>query len=385
MTDRLYYADQYMREFTARVVSCEPKGDAWTVTLDRTAFYPEGGGQPGDTGRIGAAHVTGTHERAGKVLHTTDAPLAPGSELECAIDWERRFDLMQQHSGEHIVSGIVHSRFGLDNVGFHMGAEVITIDFSGVLTLGQLREVEYEANRAVWRDSETKIEVLSGSELARRSYRSKKELEGDVRLVEFPGSDVCACCGTHVRRTGEIGCIRLISCQKLRSGVRVEMVSGERAYRYFDSVANANHAVSVALSSPERDTPEALERLFGLNRELKQRAAALEDRLFEDLAGRSSGKTLIFEPDLTPDSVRRLCDAVIRRTGELCCVFSGADVEGYSYALGCPGGDIRGLVREMNAALSGRGGGKNGFAQGRAAASREEITAFFAGKDIKEI
>ena len=385
MTEKLYYEDQYLARFTARATDCrEAAGGRWEIKLDRSAFYPEGGGQPGDTGRIGSARVLDTVERGGDILHVADGPVGLGEELDCEVDWQRRFDFMQQHSGEHIVSGLIHSRFGYDNVGFHMGAEVVAIDFNGLIGPEELREIEYEANRAVWRDAEVGIRLLSGEALKAVSYRSKKEIPGEVRLVEFPGYDVCACCGTHVRRTGEIGCIRLLSVQRLREGVRIEMVSGERCYRYFSDVAAANHAVSVALSSPERETPSALERFFDEQRRLKLRAGALEDRLFAEIAARCSGETLLFEPGLSPDSVRRLCDAVMQSTGCRCAVFSGADGEGYKYAVGEPGGDLRQLVRDMNSALSGRGGGKPGFAQGSVAANQGDIEAFFASLIAKE-
>ncbi|MGI6028576.1 MAG: alanyl-tRNA editing protein [Candidatus Heteroscillospira sp.] len=377
MTEKLYYIDSHMTEFTARVLECREEKERFTVVLDRTAFYPEGGGQGADRGSLGGVRVLDVHEKAGQVLHYTDAPLTPGETVDGKIDWARRFDLTQQHSGEHIVSGLIHECYGLENVGFHMGEQVVAIDVSGELSLEQLREIEYEANRRVWANEPVEIAFYRGAELDELSYRSKKALTGDVRIVTFPGADVCACCGTHVKRTGEIGCIRLLNVQKLRGGVRVEMVCGERAYRYFDAVANENHAVSVALSVPEERTSGALERLFEENRRLKMRAANLENRLFTSMAEDAAGSQLVFEPELSPDGIARLCGALMERTGELCAVFSGSDSGGYKYAVGKQGGDVRALVRELNAALNGRGGGKPPFAQGSAAAAEDEIRAFF--------
>lgn len=385
MTEKLYDQDSHLTQFTARVLSCWPDGEGnFRVVLNRTAFYPEGGGQPADRGILGNVRVLDVREQEGEIVHETDGPLTPDTEVTGAIDWVRRFDLMQQHSGEHIVSGLIHGKYGYENVGFHMGAELITIDFNGELSLEQLREIELEANRRIWANEPVETVVLRGEALERLSYRSKKPLTGDVRIVTFPGADVCACCGTHVKYTGEIGCIRLLSVQKLRRGARVEMLSGERCYRYFDAVAAANHAVSVALSVPERQTPAGLERLFEENRRVKFRAAGLEDQLFAAMAGGYAGKSLINMPDLDPGGLGRLCAAVMNRTGALCAVFSGADGAGYKYALGSPEGDVRPMLKNMNAALNGRGGGKPGFAQGSVDTSWDEILKFFACEGIFE-
>ena len=385
MTERLYYQDSHLTEFTARVLSCTPEADGtYLVVLDRTAFYPEGGGQPADRGRLGTAEVLDVQTKGTEILHRVNTPLEIGMCVEGNVDWQRRLNLMQQHSGEHIVSGLIHGRYGYENVGFHMGSETVTIDFSDELTLEQLREIEYEANRLIWADIPVEIGFYRGAELDGLSYRSKKALTGDVRIVTFPGADVCACCGTHVKRTGEIGCVRIISVQKLRSGVRAEMVSGERCYRYFDSTANENHGVSVALSVPEQKTSDGLMRLLEEHRQLKYRTAGLEARLFAAMAAECSGPSLIFEPELDADGIRRLCTAVLEHTGQFTAVFSGKDEQGYKYAVGQPEGDIRTLVRELNSALAGRGGGKPAFAQGSVRADRQTIRAFFARQGIFE-
>ena len=249
MVEKLFYKDAYLKTFTAQVLDCQKINTGYVIVLDKTAFYPEGGGQPGDFGVIGGAKVLDTHEKAGEVLHYTDIPLEPGTAVEGEINWKRRFDLMQQHSGEHIVSGLVHEKYGFENVGFHMGSDVITIDFSGVMTLEQLRGVELSANQKIWENSLVEIALYNSANLKNVAYRSKKPLEGDVRIVHFSGADTCACCGTHVARTGEIGCIRILSVQSLHEGVRVEMLSGERCFNYFGTVADENHSISVAFIS----------------------------------------------------------------------------------------------------------------------------------------
>lgn len=173
--------------------------------LDRTAFYPEGGGQPADTGSLGEAAVLDVREKPEGIVHITDKPLKAGSRVNGIIDWERRFCHMQNHSGEHILSGIVHKHYGLDNVGFHMGKDEVTVDFNGILTMEQIEAVETEVNELIWQDIPVLESYPSKEELSLMDYRSKKELSGQVRLIEFPGGDVCACCGTHVITAGEIG------------------------------------------------------------------------------------------------------------------------------------------------------------------------------------
>lgn len=379
-TEKLYYQDAYLRTFSAVVMDCQPASDGWRVVLDRTAFYPEGGGQPGDTGTLNDLEVWDTHEKDGRVLHYTRQPLPVGERVTGQIHWARRFDHMQQHSGEHIVSGLIHAQYGYDNVGFHLGADLVTIDLNGMLDEAQLTELEAQANQAVWADTETQITWPDGPALAALDYRSKKELTGAVRIVTFPGSDVCACCGTHVRRTGEIGLIKLLTVQKFRSGVRVEMACGKRALDWLNAVAAQNHQTSVLLSAKADQTAGAVRRLYEEAQDLKARLAALQERAFADRAAQlaGAGDVLVFEDGLAADGVRRLCDAVLQTCGGRCAVFSGADGQGYKYAVGCREGDLRPLVQALNAALHGRGGGKPSFAQGSVQADRAEIEAFFA-------
>ncbi len=380
MTEKLYYQDAYMKSFSAKVLDCRQGKKGWEMVLDRTAFYPEGGGQPGDSGCLGGVRVFDTHEKDGEILHYCDGPAKVGAQLECRIDFDRRFDFMQQHSGEHIVSGIIHKKFGCDNVGFHMGAETVTIDFNCPISAGELEEIELEANRVIWENRPFNVLWPDAQELAKLPYRSKKALSGAVRIVECPGADMCACCGTHVSRAGEIGLIKLLSVHPFREGVRIEMLSGVRAYRHFCLVNRQNSAVSALLSAKIGATAAAVERLQQELAETGYRLVGLENRLFADVAEKYAGEgdALIFEEGLSSDGVRRLADAVMGRCGGLVAVFSGDEVQGYKYALCKAGGDTRSLVKEMNVALRGRGGGKPHFAQGSLQCSRGEIESFFA-------
>ncbi len=389
-TERLYYEDAYIRTFTARVESCRKGDGSWEVILDRSAFYPEGGGQPADTGILepdasgsseASVRVTDVQEKNGELIHYTERALTQGSFVRGRIDWDRRFDLMQQHSGEHIVSGLIHQQYGYDNKGFHMGTDVITIDLNGMLDNDQLRDIEQKANEAVWQNGETQILCPDQEELSALSYRSKKELSGQVRIVNFPGADSCACCGLHVRRTGEIGIIKLLSCVKFRDGVRIEMISGRRVLDHFRKIEDQNHQISVLLSARPDATAEAVRRLqdemFGLKGRLRQ----MEEESFaaEAEKWRGHGDVLLLRPQMETDSLRKLTDAVMQTCGGRCAVFS-ADPDGtWKYAMGEKDGDLRAFTKKMNEALSGRGGGKPFFVQGQVQADEAGIRRFFEG------
>ena len=381
-TQKLYYLDAHQKTFTAAVLSCVPVKHGYDVVLDRTCFYPEGGGQPGDTGSLSGVRVTDTHERGDEIVHFCDAPLAVGETVEGAIDYDRRFSFMQLHSGEHILSGIVHRRFGYENVGFHLGTDFVTIDFSGMLGPDDLAAVEAEANEWIWKNIPIRITWPSPDELAAIPYRSKKELTGQVRIVTIPDVDICACCGTHVSNTGEIGFVKIFSCVKFHDGVRLEILCGRRALQYMSALVEQNRRVSGLLSAKPLQTADAAARLLEAEAALKLRAAQLEEQVFaqkaQALAG--AGNVLLFEPPMTPDSVRRLTDLVMTACGGRAAVFAGSDAEGYKYAVGEADGDLRQLVKELNAELHGRGGGKPFFAQGSVAASRAGIEAFFAAR-----
>lgn len=379
MTEKLYEQDAFLTQFEAKVLSCVQGKNGFGIVLDRTAFYPEGGGQPWDTGTLGDVKVLEVHGHDGEIIHTCDRPLKPGTTVTGVIDWDRRFDLMQQHSGEHIVSGLAHSLWGCENVGFHMGAEVVTIDLSLPLDQDQLAQLESEANRYIYLDVPVDISYPSREELEHIPYRSKKELTGQVRIVNFPGADCCACCGTHVRSAGQVGLVKLLTMQKFREGVRIELVCGGRALRYLSRVLEQNAQVSHLLSAKVFETGAAAERLLRENETLKSRIVFLEEGRFAALAKEyaGTGDVVLFEDGLSSDSLRRLCDAVLHSCGGRCACFSGEDGSGYKYAVGQAGGDLRSFVKELNQALSGRGGGKPDFVQGGIQATREAIEGFF--------
>lgn len=378
-TRRLYYENVYIKEFDAEVLQCREGKNGYEIILDESAFYPEGGGQSCDTGSLGDAEVKDVQEKDGELIHYTDKALEEGAKVHGKINWERRFDLMQQHSGEHMVSGLVHEKYGYNNVGFHMGSDVITIDFSGVLDEEQLQEIEDRVNEKIWENASVQITYPSGEELENIPYRSKKELTGQVRIVEFPGTDICACCGTHVTHTGEIGAVKFLSVVKFRQGVRVEMISGKRVIDYFSKTAKENSKVSVLLSAKPQETSKAVERLQEENFRLKGKILDMEEEIFKAEAEKweGAGSVLIFKKNMEADSVRKLTDAVMQTCCGCCAVFSDNGDGTYKYAMGEKDGNLREFTKEMNQALNGRGGGKPFFVQGSVSASEEEIRKFF--------
>lgn len=378
-TKRLYDENSYIREFDARVISCGEGKNGYEVVLDETAFFPEGGGQPADQGFLEDVRVTDVRDKKDYVLHICAQPLEPGSLVHGRIDWERRFLHMQQHSGEHIFSGLVHRLHGYDNIGFHMGKDFVTVDFSGLLTEEEIAEAERQANTVVLADERILAEYPSARELETLEYRSKKEIDGAVRIVTVPGADVCACCGTHVKRTGEIGPIKVTSSEHYKSGIRLTLEIGWRALEDYEEKHRNVKAISALLSVKPEETAAAVQKQQELMQELRLQNNGLKQRLFEMMVkevpeGRE--KTVIFEDGLNAVEIRKLADMLSERTG-LAAVFSGSDGEGYKYVVCSRQKDAVALGKDLNRELNGRGGGKNPMIQGSVQAGEAKIREFF--------
>ncbi len=379
MTRKLYYEDCHLTCFEAQVTGCEKCEKGFEITLNATAFYPEGGGQACDLGTLGGVSVLDVQERGEEVIHLCAAPLEVGSRVEGKIDYQRRFDLMQQHTGEHIVSGIIHRRYGFHNVGFHIGDHMIQIDFDGVIPASDLPLIEQEANSALWQNIPVKCWYPTEEELPQVFYRTKRALPWPVRIVQVPGFDSCACCGIHVAMTGEVGLVKLFSVVGLRGGCRIEMACGQRALELLNQAYEQNREVSQAFSAKIAETGAAARKMNELLTEEKFRSGQLQKRIFETIANNyvNQGTVVHFEAGLDSVMVRQLADAIAERCGGTAAVFSGGDVDGYAFALINPVEDLRPLGKAMTAALQGRGGGKPNFQQGRIAATRHQIEEFF--------
>ena len=377
-TTRLFDQDAYLGEFEATVGRSVCEGGMYRVLLDQTAFFPEGGGQPADEGTLDGIFVTDVQEIDGEIWHTVEAPLEPGKTVVGKLDFEKRFSNMQNHCGEHIVSGIVHRIYGFNNVGFHMGSDVITVDFDGVLTEEQLYDVEQEANEAVLRNVPVTISYPSKEELETMDYRSKKELTGLVRIVEIPGGDICACCGTHVETTGEVGLIKLRTMINYKGGVRISMLCGRRALMDYRERLKDEIRISNLLSAKLALVPDAVEKMKNESQEKDLALGRLWQQLLEKKAEsypESTEVLAVFEEGLSPVQLRQLATMLYEKgKGKIVGVFSGnEDEQVYQYALGSSQADMRKLSKAMNGALNGRGGGSNLMAQGTFKAAESAI------------
>lgn len=376
MTKRIYYEDSHQKEFSAFVTACENEKDYWRICLDQTAFFPEGGGQNGDSGFLNQAEIFDTQEDQGIIWHYSKCPLDPGTEVTGRIDWTKRFSRMQQHTGEHIVSGLIHARFGYDNVGFHLGDQDVTLDFNGPVSRDELSQIEEAANAVVFSNLPVQISLPSREELVSLKYRSKIEIEGQVRIVTIPGVDVCACCAPHVKYTGEIGLIRLTNVQSHRGGVRINLLAGDRALRDSREKEAAVRAVSVLLSAKENKIPQAVERLKQEAFELKGRLMQLNLAYIQDKAAAvpvGTENPVFFETDLDMDTCREFVNLLTDRCHGTVCVFSGNGSDDWRYILGSRTRDTRQLCRYLNQTFQGKGGGKPEMVQGSLKGKKTDI------------
>lgn len=386
---KLYYDSPYIREFEGTVVSCEKGKKGYEVVLDQTAFYPEGGGQPTDTGVLGGVKVLEVHERQGIVTHYLEAALTVGETVKGVIDWEPRFIHMQEHSGEHLVSGLIHERFGYDNVGFHMGAEEVTIDFNGLIEWDELMEIEKKANEIIWDNREIYADFPEKEELDTLDYRSKKELTGDVRIVKIPGGDVCACCGTHVKYTGEIGLVKFLSMIHYKGGVRISLLCGKRAIADYEKKREEVQRISNLLSAKPTEISNAVEKMKGEISKLQEKLSECYRGMIENrvIGLECSEKSLyIMEKDFGAQHLRMMVNRILEeKKGKTVLALSGNKDNGFVYIMGSQEEDMRLLSKELNQKLSGRGGGSVQMAQGTFFAEEEMVETVLIEKGFTKI
>ena len=380
MIRKLYYEDCHLRQFTATVTGCDAAESGWQITLDATAFYPEGGGQACDLGTLGGVRVLDVREQNEQIFHLCDGPLLVGETVTGILDWDRRFDLMQQHSGEHILSGLVSQKYGFHNAGFHVSKEVMEIDFDGMIPPEDIPLLELQANRVIWQNLSIHCHIPDPEALAEATYRSKRALPWPVRLVQIPDTDSCACCGVHVANTGEIGLIKILSWTKFHQGVRLELVCGKRAWDYLQNVFSQNRQVSQMLSAKPLETAGAVKKLQEALTEEKFRSTGLQKQVFAGIAKDyvNQKNVLHFAGSLEPGQVRELADAIAQSCSGWAAVFSPRE-GGYSYCLASREEDLRQLGKAMTTTLNGRGGGKPNFQQGTISADEAAIRHFFEG------
>lgn len=389
-TEKLYDKDSFTKEFQAKVIFCEPWEEGYRVVLDQTGFFPEGGGQTADTGYLMAGtadreqkiKVSDVQEEGGIIYHMTDDAVEVDTEVTGVLDWEDRFLKMQHHSGEHIVSGLVRKHFGYNNVGFHLGSQVVTLDFNGVLTKEELRQIEWEANRAVAENLAIQVTYPSDEELEKLEYRSKIEIDGQVRIVTIPGYDVCACCAPHLSHTGQIGMIKLVNMQNYKGGIRVYMLCGFAALRDYCEKEDSVRAIALSLSANENQVAAGVEKLKDEIYAQKGVIHKLSGELLDykvDSVEQGAKKAVIFDENLEGNQVREMANKLLEKETVIAAVFAGNDEKGYRYVIGSRTKDVREIAKELNTVCNGRGGGKPEMAQGSVSGKRSAIEHFFGG------
>lgn len=387
MTEQLYYQDSYIKDFEAVVLFCIPNGNHFEAVLDRTAFFPEGGGQCADTGVLHIENrkikVFDVQERNGEIIHFIDEEILPGQTVIGELEFQERFSKMQQHTGEHIISGIVHRRFGYENVGFHLGKEEVTMDYDGPLTGEELRSIEYEANQVVAENREIKAYFPSTEELEKIPYRSKKELQGKIRIVEIQDCDICACCAPHVQTTGNVGLIKITNAIRYKGGMRLWIACGMRALEDYNQKEASVVQISNMLSAKQQEVTEAVKRLTEEIQQLKEKAAKMQEKLVmgylesekEALKENPNANLLLFEKELDAVAMRNFVNAGMELTKGVCGVFIGDEKQGFRYVLGSSG-DIREIGKKLNEAFQGKGGGKPPMIQGSLVGEEKKIREF---------
>lgn len=379
-TIQLYNADAYATEFEAVVLSCEEltdkKGTTYAVVLDQTLFFPEEGGQSPDKGVINDITVCDVQIKKDVITHYLEKPLNVGENVKGVIDWNHRFFNMQQHSGEHIFSGIVHERFGYDNVGFHLSDQIVSMDFSGVLTQEEIDAVEWSVNEVITKNVEIQISYPSKEELAQMDYRSKIEIEGQVRIVTIPGYDVCACCAPHVKRTGEIGMLKVMSVQNYKGGVRVTILCGFRALTAFREKAQVVSELMGVLTTGQEKLVDTVSKLKNNNQNLSYQLAVAKQTLLQQKVADlpvEQKDVVLFESGIEAQVMRNVINQLMETHPGICGIFSGSDEEGYSFIIGSKEVDCKVLAGTLREKLGARGGGSPQMIQGSVTAPAGDI------------
>ncbi|MBQ4137308.1 MAG: hypothetical protein IJD67_04285 [Clostridia bacterium] len=382
MTDKLYYLDNKMSEFDATVLSCERDGERFNIVLDKTAFFPCEGGQYADTGMLGGVRVLDVREKDGVITHITDGALEAGTSVRGVIDFEDRYEKMQCHSGEHIVSGLIHKLYGLNNVGFHLGRDDVTLDFDGVLGAEELAHIEALANRAVYDNIEIICEFPEAEKLAELDYRSKLELTENVRIVTVGDIDICACCAPHVTRTGEIGIIKLLDFIHYKGGIRVHMLCGARALRDYGERYRRNREISNLTSLKQVDVVSGVERLLEENGRLKGELVEIKKATVKRMIAlleKSEKSIVVLEDTIGVDMMREYANAATLCTDGICAVFCKKSDTEYNFILASRDGariNAGDALKLMKEKFGARGGGAGSMVSGTVSAEENALREF---------
>ena len=376
-TIKLYENDSYIKAFSATVVSCKEKDGAYFLVLDKTAFFPEGGGQDADKGKIGDADVLDVQIKNDVIYHKVNKAFNENEEVKCQLDWDTRFSRMQNHTGEHIVSGVIHSLFGYNNVGFHMNDTLITLDVDGPLTEENMREVELKSNKAIYDNKSVKAIYPTPEELSDYDYRSKLDITEGVRLIEIEDYDLCACCAPHVAKTGEIGIIKILSFIQYKKGTRIEMICGLLALNDYQTLHVSNKSIMNMLSAKRFEIAESVERiqneLANLKAENKKLMAEMATLKMEK---HISGNTVcVFIDGVSYDELRNCSNSLIEEF-EYCYLFSNTNENNYIYVVSSKENNVREEVQNLNKTFNGKGGGRDNYAQGKIIGTKESILEY---------
>lgn len=384
-TIRLYDQDAYATEFEAEVIACnaveKKDGNVYQIQLNQTLFFPEEGGQSPDMGTLDGIEVLDVQIKNNIITHMLPEPLAVGATVKGVVDWKHRFYNMQQHTGEHIFSGIVNKKFGYDNVGFHLSDSIVTMDFNGVISPEEIQAIEDEVNLVIIKNIPVEVKFPSEDELKNLDYRSKIEIEGQVRIVTIPGYDMCACCAPHVKRTGEIGMLKVMNVQSYKGGVRVSILCGFRALDAFRRKSNIITELMAQFSTNQDALVENVVKLKNANQTAKAQLAAARQELMEyKIAGlpQDAENAVLFETELDTQVVRNIVNGLVEKYAGISAVFVGNDENGYQFIIGSKNKDCRRIATALREKFAARGGGSEAMIQGSLQAAKSQIEEFLS-------
>lgn len=377
MNSELYYKDNYLKEFKAQIIESIEENGRFMVVLSQTAFYPEGGGQLADTGIIDGVKVMDVQEREGKIYHIVEKEISEGKTVNCKIDFDKRFSNMQHHTGEHIISGIINQKYGADNIGFHMGRDVVTVDFNVLINKEQIKEVENLANEAIYKNIDVQVIISNKEELENVNYRSKRDLDGDIRIVKIPGYDTCACCGIHVAKTGEIGIIKILSIEKYKKGTRIYMICGQKAINKYNEIYESVDSVSTLLSVKHNEVFDAVMNLKkDIQKEISKNTELQNKLLDEKIKNINRQKNIIFfEENISSKEMKNMLNKLKAKAENIVAIFS-IEENTCKYMIESENVDISQLGKSLNEKFNGKGGGKKNFLQGQIIGNKEEIDKY---------